>query len=74
MEAKSRKIFEVKSREKMLSCPAKEYKIDAAIFHKCNMFKIIPTKHAGSVETSILWQHIEQISCHNFDWASHDTL
>ena len=26
MEAKSRKILEVKSREKMLPCPAKEYK------------------------------------------------
>ena len=31
MEAKSRKILEVKSREKKC-CPAKEYKIDAAIF------------------------------------------
>ena len=32
MEAKSRKILEVKSRVKSLPCPAKEYTIDAAIF------------------------------------------
>ena len=50
MEAKSRKILEVKSRVKALPCPAKEYTIDAAIFfHKCNVLKILPTEHAQAV-------------------------
>ena len=53
MEAKSRKILKVKSREKC--CPAKEYTIDAVIFfYKCDKSKLILVNKTGSVETSIL--------------------
>ena len=62
--------------EKMLPCPAKEYTIDAAIFHKCNMFKIIPTQHAcrqycdNTLNISPATLLIEQamIHCRNLCW------